>query len=447
MNKHFKVGFATTYSGRWPEKLPESRYREYGQWLRERVGEHLIEYSSPVNTNVQLDEAIELFGEKKVDLVIMLYGAFTGDDVPVALADQLNVPLILWAPEEPYYERDARLYANALVALTMNAASLHRLEKVCHPIYGNKEQPEIEAKVINLITAYQAIKKMRGTMFGLFGYRPTAFYNSAFDEGLIRRVFGIRMEETDLKVVFDRMEQIDRAVIDQDMDALMNAYDTSKVPEGHLENHSKLYFALNELIKEQGYDFASIKCWPEMGQLHTTPCAVLGRLADDGLSVSCEGDLDAGIAMVLQRYLTGLPPFVTDMINVNPEENTMTFWHCGQAAPSLIDERDGITMENHPLAGQGTAFYGALKPGDITIARFCNIRGVYKLFLVRGEGVPTKRNTKGAMINVKVRTPVAEVLELIFKEGIPHHYSLVWQDVANQMRTVAKLLGIEVIEA
>ena len=447
MKKKFRVGFITTYSGRWPAELPQHRHEEYGAWLQKRLGNSLVSYPAPVNTNDELEEAITLFGEQKVDLLIMLYGAFTGDDFPAALAEQVDVPLLLWAPKEPYYERDARLFANALVALTMNAASLHRLEKVYHPIYGNKEQPDIEAQVMTLIAAYGAIKKMRHTMFGLFGYRPTAFYNSAFDEGLIRKTFGIRMEETDLKVVFDRMERFGKEVIDQDMAALTNTFDTGKVPAGHLENHSRLYFALKELIKEQGYDYSSIKCWPEMGQLHTTPCAVLGRLADEGMSVSCEGDLDAGIAMVLQHCLTGLPPFVTDMININPEENTLTFWHCGQAAPSLMDEKDGITMENHPLAGQGTAFYGVLKPGIVTIARFCNIRGKYKLFIATGEAVPTTRNTKGIMTNVKIRTPVREFIELLFKEGIPHHYSLVWNDAADQMKMVACLLGIEIIEA
>ena len=51
---------------------------------------------------------------------------------------------------------------------------------------------------------------------------------------------------------------------------------------------------------EQHYDFAAIKCWPEMGKLHTTPCAVLGRLADDGITIGCEGDVDAELAQMTE---------------------------------------------------------------------------------------------------------------------------------------------------
>lgn len=68
----------------------------------------------------------------------------------------------------------------------------------------------------NLVTAYEAVKNIKGLTFGLFGYRPTAFYNCAFDEVVLRRTFGINVEETDLKVVFDRMEELPEEVVKED---------------------------------------------------------------------------------------------------------------------------------------------------------------------------------------------------------------------------------------
>ncbi len=66
----------------------------------------------------------------------------------------------------------------------------------------------------------------------------------------------------------------------------------------------------------------------------------------------------------------------------------MTFWHCGNAAPSVHNLSDGVSMCNHPLAGQGTAFWCSLKEGPVTAARFSNIDGQYKLFLLRGTALP-----------------------------------------------------------
>ena len=103
-------------------------------------------------------------------------------------------------------------------------------------------------------------------------------------------------------------------------------------------------------------------------------------------------------------------------------------------------------MRNHPLAGQGSAFWGALKPGAVTIARFCNLGGKYKLFLMKGEALNQDRYTRGIMANVKVECPVRQVIEQMIEEGVPHHYSLVWADVEEEMKQLCQLLGVEVIE-
>jgi L-fucose isomerase-like protein len=447
MKKECIVGFVTVLSGRWPRELPQQRLKEYGEWAEENLAKARVVKYPVVADNLELiSKAVSLFKKEEVDVVIMLYGAFTGDDFPCALAEGLEVPIILWAPYEPPFERDTRLFANALVAATMNAAALHKIDRLCHVIYGSKEDDRAAKKLMDLVSAYGVKKSLKNTLLGLLGYRPTAFYNCAFDESLIRKTFGVRIEETDLKVIFDRMEQLPPDMVKHDMKTMSCAYDTNILPVHHLENHSKLYFAIKQIIEEQGYDFATIKCWPEMGSLHTTPCAVLGRLADEGIGVVCEGDVDAGLATIVQRYLTGLPTFVADMINIDETENTLTYWHCGNAAPSLMNPNEETSINNHPLAGQGTAFYGTLKPGKVTMARFCNIGGVYKLFLLRGEAVASKRNTRGVMVNVKVKKSVRDILQRIFDEGIAHHYSIVWDDIADAMIGVAHLLGIEVIE-
>jgi len=447
MREGLNLGFVKTLSGRWPRELPEKRMKEYGEWIEKELPDiNVIKTELLVDSPQAAGDADRRLKEKSVDMIVMLYGAFTGDDIPTILAENLEVPILLWAPNEPEFHKDDRLYANALVALTMNSASLKKLGYVCHPVYGSKEKEDIAARVINLIKAYDTVKKLKGTVLGLFGYRPTAFYNSSFSESLIRKTFGIRMEETDLKVVFDEMERIPEESCKADMAGMESAYDVSRLPDGHLENHSKLYLSLKKLMKDQKYDFASIKCWPEMGSLHTTPCAVLGRLADEGVNIGCEGDIDAELAQIVQHYLTGRPTFITDMINIDEEKNVMTFWHCGNAAASLRNPKYKFTIENHPLAGQGTAFYGALKEGKVTIARFCNIDDQYKLFLLRGEAMDMDRYTKGVMANIKVSSPVRSIVENILEEGIPHHYSIVWDDVADQMIEVCRMLGIKVVE-
>ena len=446
MKSKLNIGFLTTCSGRWPRELPVKREAEYGAWLEEEFSQaKVVRAEQVVWDKESLEAAAERFRQAGADVIVMVYGAFTGDDVAAFLAEMVRVPLILWAPYEVPFEKNTRLYANALCAMTMNAAALHRLGAVCHTVYGGLEDKRALDKVRQLILAYHARKAMSHTNLGLLGYRPTAFYNCAFDEALIRRTFGVKIEETDLKVVFDRMAEIPKEACQEEMARVEKTFDV-ELPEGHLENHARLYLALKEVMKQQGYDFGVIKCWPEMGNLHTTPCAVLGRLADEGVHIGCEGDVDAELAQIAQNYRTGLPTFITDMIHIDEEANTMAFWHCGNAAPSLANPEYELWMRNHPLAGQGSAFWGALKPGAVTIARFCNLGGKYKLFLMKGEALNQDRYTRGIMANVKVECPVRQVIEQMIEEGVPHHYSLVWADVEEEMKQLCQLLGVEVIE-
>lgn len=45
-----------------------------------------------------MDECIAYFNENKVDMILLVYGAFTGDDIACGLADACRCPIVLWAP-------------------------------------------------------------------------------------------------------------------------------------------------------------------------------------------------------------------------------------------------------------------------------------------------------------------------------------------------------------
>ena len=447
MENKLHIGVITSCSGRWPRELPEKRLRLYGDWCRKNLGDtEVCVFEKIAGSQAELLEAVEIFRKSAVDLVIQIIGAFTGDDICCGIYEQLRVPVILWAPKEDAWDRDERMYANGLCCASMNGASLRRLQAPHYIVYGNCDDTKATDKIRKIVRAYSAVHALRGTTFGLFGYRPTAFYNCASDEVLLRKTFGIRLEETDLKVLFDQMKEIPEEEVTKEEQHVMSLWDTSLMPPGHLENHCRLYLALKKIYPALGYAYSTIKCWPEMGNAKTQPCAVLGRLADEGIHITCEGDVDAGITAYLEHVLTGKVTFIADLINLSEEENTVTFWHCGNGAPSLHDKEDGVVLADHPLAGQGSAFWCSLKSGVVTAARFSNIDGQYRLFLLPGTAVPTKRNARGCMVNVKTNTPVTTLVDHIEETGMSHHYALVWSDIAEDLRMIAGILGIPVVE-
>ena len=95
-------------------------------------------------------------------------------------------------------------------------------------------------------------------------------------------------------MVFDRMEELPEEVVKEEQKKQKSCEHNRSTGRSYGKS-CKTVSVLKELMKEQKYDYATIKCWPEMGNLHTTPCAVLGRLMDEGVSIGCEGDVDAGL--------------------------------------------------------------------------------------------------------------------------------------------------------
>lgn len=447
MNTHkINIGFVTTVSGRWPRELPEARHQQYPQWLRENFESvDLVKPETITVSKDDVDQDIDLFRRAAVDLVVVMIGAFSGDGVSTRLADQLNVPVLLWALPEPPFNGE-RLVSNALVAATMNNAALKRLGHKVHFVYGDIDEECIRKDIAQIIRIHLAAKRLRNTFLGMIGYRPTGFYSSTFDETLLRKKLGVSLEEFDLSMVFKMAEEIDLDVVEADMGAYSASKEIIDLPNGYLENHSRLYLTMQKLIDMHNFDALTLKCWPEMGHSQFTPCAMISRFADEKFIIGCESDVEATITMLMQQYLVDDQVFMCDLVDIDRAENTAFFWHCGQAGLKLHADKKQARIMNHSLAGEGVVLEGTLKAGPVTIAKLSQIGSDYKLFLVRGQVLDTDQVIRGALVNVKMESPVLDIIYTIADEGVPHHYSIVWDDIYDDLVALCVLLEIEIIE-
>jgi L-fucose isomerase-like protein len=435
------VGFFVTVSGRWPREVPLQRKKEFEKFLKSNFQNiNVVTADMLVVEHDDTVKTIEKFRIADVDILINVIGAFAGDTAVVTVAEKLNLPVAVWAPEDSPLD-GGRLITNCLVAGTMNVAALKKLEMPCSFLFGDlkRNQKELET----MFKVYLTKKKLNNTFLGLFGYRPTGFYNSIFSEDLIRKQFGVVMEHVDLSHLITAGNKIDQKLIDEDGKKITKDLKVVDLPEGHLANHSRLYQAIKEVIKEKQFDAASLKCWPELGDFHYTPCAVLSRFADEGFVIGCEGDVDATLTMLVHKYLTNDIPFMCDMIRIDEKNNTGLFWHCGQAAQKLRNPKEEVIMTNHSLAGEGCVIEEILKPGPVTVARVTYTPDGYKLFLLEGEAIPTKKNIRGTQVNVKFQVPAINVVKTLTDYGIPHHYSIIWHHVKDEMLELCKILDME----
>lgn len=307
-----------------------------------------------------------------------------------------------------------------------------------HFLFGSENEEKALKILSTYLKVYHVVKRLKHTFLGLIGYRPTAFYSSTFDETLIRKTFGIFMEEQDLVALTTIAEEIDSTLIEQDVKQLAGSVDMVDVPEGYLENHSRTWHALRKLIDQFGFNALALKCWPEMGNMKMTPCAVISRFADEKFIIGCESDVNTTISLLVEQFFTDDLVFMSDLIKVDTEKNSVLLWHCGQASTKLHGSSCPRELKNHSLAGEGVALEGTLKPGRVTVCLFTDVAGKYRLFLATGEALPTEKTVRGVTSEIKLDSPVLDTVYKIGEEGIPHHYAIVWRDIADELRAMAE---------
>ena len=176
MKQALNVGLMVTKSGRWPQELPQKRLGEYSAWMRDNLPEaNVVVPEHVLTTPDEVFETIDRFRSALVDVVVMVYGAFTADDIAAAVKQRMGVPLILWAPHEPPFHPNERLWANALCAMTiegmgyqvvsltgwqagMNTDSAYSNARIKR-IQTERIQTELDKNKIVLVAGFQGINK------------------------------------------------------------------------------------------------------------------------------------------------------------------------------------------------------------------------------------------------------------------------------------------------
>ena len=104
------VGFVATLSGRWPRERPQKLQTLYGDWAeRELTGVNVCRYPEIVTNTDEAAACADWLRAHQADVVLLVIGAFTGDDVSCKLSQELGKPILLWATHERSEEHTSEL--------------------------------------------------------------------------------------------------------------------------------------------------------------------------------------------------------------------------------------------------------------------------------------------------------------------------------------------------
>ncbi|MFO0333437.1 MAG: hypothetical protein ACK53C_00085, partial [Pseudomonadota bacterium] len=230
-----------TFDVPFAEQMKESAFAALAAAGIETVGprELLFDRDAAEKAVAQITAAAD--GGRKIDALLILQVTFTDATMIVKLAkdvtDPRGIPLAIWALPEPRI--GGRLRLNAYCGLNLAAHALGRagashtwlyadpvaggaaladeLRALARPASPAKQAPKsVRARAPRVTpegeaAAARVLAKLQGSKITVVGKHPDGFDTCEYDDDLLQRLAGMKVETVQLNQVFERAKGADAA--------------------------------------------------------------------------------------------------------------------------------------------------------------------------------------------------------------------------------------------
>lgn len=397
----------------------------------------LCALEQPIMEPQEAIEAGKRFASEQVDGIAVISGTFHLGHLLLEIKKYADRPVLLWGlPELPYNGGKIRL--NSVCGVNLNASNLVKsgITDFTYTVGSRIDEDWVDA--------VRMIRALKDSHIGILGYRAHGFFNVGVDELAMYHKFGTIVDHYELSDLWN--QPAPKELVARYTALMRGAFDTSAVPAEKQDKVAELAAKFRAFADEKKLSAIAVRCWPEFAAGYgIAPCAAMSVVQSDDLLLSCEGDLDCAITMIAHRAAGAETPFMADLSQVNPEDNSALMWHCGVAPCNLTDGVCNCTLDTYHAGGRGVTAGFVMKSGPINMARLDSINGHYRMFSRRGEAVPMQKELTGTYAKVRLEEPMQRVLDTVVYSGLAHHVSMVYGDYSKPFSIFARLKGLEVL--
>lgn len=403
-------------------------------------------------------QAVAFLNDEGADFVLLQCTTFPGGNVILPFG-QLQGRLGLWAIAEPV--RGGPIPLNSFCGVNMLASIWGQYMGEGKPLkwfYGDVDDPLFARRLRVTLGALGGIKRLDGARIGLVGGIAPGFTDFAFDERTTKKKLNVTVDrlpefgEIKERALAYDSAQTARWVEEFAAEAVCVAAHAQK----DMENTVRVYHALEDTIRENGYDAIAVGCWPKYRRdLGIVVCSIIGRLLDKGYIAACEGDVDSAASMLMLGGIANAVPMLMDLSDVDFADDTALLWHCG-SAPGCYAGKGGNKINTHYKPGRhtpaaddvpvGTVNEMEFAPGPVTVARFT---WAYERMLILDGNVVEKADTgfdgsRGWMGQLRMageRVDAKTLVNTLMNAKFQHHYPLVKGSWNDELMEAAAWLG------
>lgn len=447
--KQIKLGFAPTRRSIF--SAPDAiKYRGLTADRLRELGIDFVDINDINEEGLLYDEndrlkIVEKFRKEKIDGLFLPHCNFGTEYLCARLAQDLNVPVLLWGPLDERPEPDGVRLRDTQCGLFATGKVLRRYGVPFTYLTNCRlNDPVFERGLRDFMAVCSVVRTFRHIRILQIGPRPYDFFTTMCNEGELLEKFHVELSPIPLPELTKEMKKaIEENTEVAETISYIKENMTVKLNDQELQNVAALKVAMKHLIVKYGCQAGAIQCWNALqDELGIMPCAANSLLNEEGIPVVCETDIHGAITalMVEAAALDGTRSFFADWTIRHPDiPNGELLQHCGPWPISVAKEKPTIT---YPLAFD---FPGAItaeaKHGDITLARFDGDNGEYSLLLGNAKGVegPTCMGTYLWIEVENIKRLEAKVVEGPYI----HHCVGIHKDVVPVLYEACKYIGVK----
>jgi L-fucose isomerase-like protein len=405
------------------------------------VGEPRIHYEADAAL-----AAFESLQASDIDLLLVVQVTFTDAAVVTAIAERLDVPLVVWTfPEQ---RTGGRLRLNSFCGANLAAHTLSRRGKALENVHGAPDSVEVLGQIDVAAKAAAIVRDLSRSRILVVGDHPTGFDACNFKADELRERFGVETVTTPVKAFLDSVKALPDAVADAPYARRARDFaNLGEMDQVATRKTLKAYSALKSRAENEGFAGVAVRCWPEFfTEYGCAACGAIALMNEDGRPGGCEADVFGVISSLVLQSASGQGVFNTDLVDVDPVSDTVVFWHCGQAPLEMADPDVAPRETIHSNRKLPLLSEFPLKPGRITLCRITQGEGKLRMMLSGGEMIKAPLAFSGTSGVARLDVPADQYRSRLLEQGMEHHSSLAYGEYRPVLRRVAKQLGLELVE-
>lgn len=469
-----KIGVVAVSRDCFPESLSVNRRQSLIEAYTQKYGGEGI-YECPVcivESEIHMVQALEDIKKAGCNALVVYLGNFGPEIAETLLAKHFDGPKMFLAAAEERGDNLIQGRGDAYCGM-LNASYNLKLRgvKAYIPEYPVGMAEECADMIHGFVPVARAIVGLDSLKIISFGPRPLNFLAC---NAPIQQLYnlGVEIEENS---ELDLFEAFQKHAGDGRIPAIVKEMETelgegNKKPE-ILAKLAQYELTLKDWVKEhkgsRKYVAIAGKCWPAFQtQFGFVPCYVNGRLAAQGIPVSCEVDIYGALSEFIGTVVSRDIVTLLDINNNVPADmysedikgkfgyahkDTFMGFHCGNTASqklSFCEMKHQLIMARSlpEEVTQGT-LEGDIIPGDITFYRLQGTAdGKLRAYIAQGEVLPVASRSFGSIGVFAIPEMGRFYRHVLIEKNFPHHGAVAFGSYGKALFEVFKYVGVPVEE-